>query len=314
MVTDNPGPHAATPRIYVRSGTKRLIYLSGTQALLAGGKDGRYVLERRKVAAGSLPSHTFDDYVIMLPLGIAAVGFHSRLEGRTLKGLIEPWRFRFLTVGDSLATAWNAPIDALFLTLSPSLVTQHIGQQTQDRLPTLVSNVMPHEDLLLMHLILALQTHVESGCREGRIFEDSVLAAILARLLRAYGAGMREWRQHAGLTRRQYARVKDFIGDHLHENFSLHDIALVLSMSPYHLSRLFRATTGQSLWQFVLEFRVKKAGQLMHAHGSWPLAEVAAMCGFESYSQFVAAFRKYFGQLPSEYRRTMTDNGAVGEE
>ncbi|MDE2091539.1 MAG: helix-turn-helix transcriptional regulator, partial [Gammaproteobacteria bacterium] len=27
-------------------------------------------------------------------------------------------------------------------------------------------------------------------------------------------------------------------------------------------------------------------------------------CGFESYSQFILAFRKIFGQSPNEYRRT----------
>jgi len=34
-----------------------------------------------------------------------------------------------------------------------------------------------------------------------------------------------------------------------------------------------------------------------------PLSHVASACGFESYPQFIAAFRKLAGQLPSEYRR-----------
>jgi AraC-like DNA-binding protein len=75
-------------------------------------------------------------------------------------------------------------------------------------------------------------------------------------------------------------------------------------MSPHQLSRTFRATTGQSLWQFVIELRAREARRLIAANPSLPLSHIAHDSGFETYSQFIAAFRKVFGQLPSEYRRT----------
>jgi AraC-like DNA-binding protein len=35
------------------------------------------------------------------------------------------------------------------------------------------------------------------------------------------------------------------------------------------------------------------------------LADIAVFCGFESYSQFIAAFRKSYDLTPSGYRRML---------
>ena len=78
---------------------------------------------------------------------------------------------------------------------------------------------------------------------------------------------------------------------------------MVVGMRHHQLSRAFRAATGQSLWQYVLECRAREAMRLMARSPDMPLSHVASACGFESYPQFIAAFRKLSGQLPSAYRR-----------
>ena len=89
----------------------------------------------------------------------------------------------------------------------------------------------------------------------------------------------------------------------LAQDLSLAEIAMVVGMRPHQLSRAYRATTGQSLWQYVLECRAREAMRLMVRSPGMPLSHVATACGFESYPQFIAAFRKFSGQLPSAYRR-----------
>ena len=54
----------------------------------------------------------------------------------------------------------------------------------------------------------------------------------------------------------------------------------------------------------MIECRVREATHMLARNRNLSLSYVARACGFESYSQFIAAFRKVFGQLPSEYRRT----------
>jgi AraC-like DNA-binding protein len=138
----------------------------------------------------------------------------------------------------------------------------------------------------------------------GAIFEQSLLTAIASHLVDAYGRGRRSKPFVAPLTRRNRTRAEDYIRQNLARDLNLAAIAAVVGMSPHQLSRTFRAATGQSLWQFVIELRAREAKRLMMASPFLPLSHVAQSSGFETYSQFIAAFRKVFGQLPSEYRRT----------
>jgi AraC-like DNA-binding protein len=149
-----------------------------------------------------------------------------------------------------------------------------------------------------------MQSYLQAGRLGGAIFEQSLLTAISAHLVDAYGHGRRGRPQRMLLSPRRRARVEEYIRQHLTQDINLAAIASVVGMSAHQLSRTFRATTGQSLWQFVIELRARGARRIMAADPSLRLSYVAHAAGFETYSQFIAAFRKVFGQLPSEYRRS----------
>ncbi len=272
---------------------------------MAGGRHGSYIFERQKLfSAGHAPTHAFDEHIFMLPMGDAAVPFTSRLNGRRVQGNIEPGRFRFVAAGDTLSTTWEAPLEGIFLTLHPSLLDQALGEAAFDPPTELVSDIMPHEDPLLAHLTLAMQSYLQAGRVAGRVFEQSLLTAIAAHLITAYGRGLRGRHRTTPLTRQKRARAEDYVRQNLGRDIGLVDIAAVVDLSPHQLGRAFRAATGQSLWQFVIECRAREAMRMMTRNRTLSLSYIARACGFESYSQFIAAFRKVFGQLPSEYRRT----------
>lgn len=294
---------AKTPRIHVHTRDGSTSYFAD-DPLVGGGRPGCYVLEKRSLAAGSLPVHSFDDHVLMLSTGTEAVRFQSRLEGRRIRGTIEPGKLRFLRAGDGLATSWNGNVEAIFLAVNQNLLLGAPG--VESHAPVLVSNLMPHMDPIIAHLIWVLNAHVHSGRLEGQLFEQSIMTAIGARLIRAYGVGIRAVRGTAVLPRWKVARAESFMRERFRDPIALEDIAAAVALSPFHLSRAFRASTGKSVWQFVLECRATEAGRLMRAQPDRPLLDLSIDCGFESYSQFIAAFRKFFGQLPSQYRRTVT--------
>lgn len=107
----------------------------------------------------------------------------------------------------------------------------------------------------------------------------------------------------AALSRRTLRKVQDFIDTNLANQFGIKDIARAACLSPDHLGHAFRQSTGQSLWQHVLQCRTSLACRLIAGRPDTTLAEIAQCSGFESYSQFVAAFRKACGQTPGDYRR-----------
>ena len=296
---------SVSPRIYIQVAERERVPYFRTPPLTAGGRRGLYDFEHRAVGAGSLAAHTFDADVLMLPVGPRAVPFRSRLNGHRLSGLIEPERFRFLARGDTLSTVWDAPVRGLFLTLTPTLLSLSLGDDVDGRPMELVSNIMPHRDLILAHLVKAIAAHLATPHPGGLLFEQSLLVATAAHVQTHYSAGRRSARPARPLPRWRRARLAEYIDAHLGEELRLKDLAELVGLSPFHLARAYKASTGNSLWQTVLERRVKAARRLMLQSAELPLATVARQCGFESYGQFIAAFRKYVGVLPSVYRKSV---------
>lgn len=292
-------------RIFIRTSAQVRIPYFAIPPIESGGGNGSYAFEHRAVGAGSLGSHTFDAHVLMLPVGRNPVRFWSRLNGRPISGLIEPGRFRFLAYGDTLSTSWNASLQGLFLTLPQVLFAQAFGESA-DRPIELVSRLMPHEDQLLVHLLHAIKAYTMGQRLAGRLFEQSLLTTVTVHVSMSYGAGRRDLLRGPSLSRWKHQRLQEFIREHLNSDINLHALASVMNMSAYHLGRVFRATTGRTLWQYVLECRAKEAHRLIAAHPAQPLSNIADACGFESYSQFIAIFKKFYGQLPSEFRRSIT--------
>ena len=83
---------------------------------------------------------------------------------------------------------------------------------------------------------------------------------------------------------------------------TLDKIAADTHISKYYLSRLFRAHTGMSVFEYITERRVSCARELL-ANTDRPVAVVAGEAGFDSISYFCHTFRRMEGVSPLTYRR-----------
>lgn len=81
---------------------------------------------------------------------------------------------------------------------------------------------------------------------------------------------------------------------------SLDNIAKKAGLSVRNLNRLFIKETGLQPRQWLINFRVDRAQNLLKKPGA-TVTEVALEVGYNSLSQFISAFRSRTGQLPSEY-------------
>lgn len=103
-------------------------------------------------------------------------------------------------------------------------------------------------------------------------------------------------------SRKGLERAIEFIEAHHGQALRLAAIAEKAGLSPYHFARMFKAETGSSVHQYVMQRRIERARALLAA-GRMPIAEVALACGFASQAHLTDTFRKHTGQTPGEFRR-----------
>ena len=96
--------------------------------------------------------------------------------------------------------------------------------------------------------------------------------------------------------------IRRYLYAHLDQKVTLADVGRAVHFSPNHCQALFRANTGRSIIDTLLELRMKEAASLI-ASGEYRLQEVARRVGFEDYNYFSRVFRARCGASPTRYRR-----------
>jgi two-component system response regulator YesN len=97
-------------------------------------------------------------------------------------------------------------------------------------------------------------------------------------------------------------KVKQYINEHICEEFSREDIARSVYLNPAYLSRIFKFETGISLSDYTTELRMKKA-KVMLEDSSFTVSSIAEELCYFNFSHFSKMFKKYTGVTPSEYRK-----------
>ncbi|KQW45513.1 MULTISPECIES: helix-turn-helix domain-containing protein [unclassified Roseateles] len=106
----------------------------------------------------------------------------------------------------------------------------------------------------------------------------------------------------SGPARRQ---VLGFVDAHLDSaELSLPRLAAQAHLSEFHFARMFRASMGCSVHDWVARRRLDRARALLRETAS-PLADIAAACGYAGASHLSQRFKAGTGTTPGQYRRTL---------
>ncbi len=108
------------------------------------------------------------------------------------------------------------------------------------------------------------------------------------------------------MTPNRLRRLTEYIDAHFAANPSLEALSHMVGISPFHLSRAVKNTTGFSPHRLVMRRRIQEVKHLLAAT-TLPLVEIASMVGFASQSHLTTAFKKESGTTPGRYRRLMED-------
>lgn len=80
------------------------------------------------------------------------------------------------------------------------------------------------------------------------------------------------------------------------------ELAQICGISARHLQRQFLALTGNSLTQYIENYWIERAKQML-AEQNMPIKSIAFACGFAHPNSFARAFRRATAMLPKDFRQ-----------
>lgn len=102
---------------------------------------------------------------------------------------------------------------------------------------------------------------------------------------------------------RRINRVLDYIDKHLDDTLSVEILSNVANFSKYHFHRQFSEYCGISIHRYIQLMKLKRASYRLAFNNLDLIIDIALDSGFENPESFSRAFKKTFGQTPSEFRK-----------
>ena len=96
------------------------------------------------------------------------------------------------------------------------------------------------------------------------------------------------------------AVVKRYIEEHYNDTIKLDDLARLVGLTRFSLSKRFRQRVGVSPYQYVCQVRVRRAQAMMREGRQ--LTEIAGEVGFFDQSHLARHFKRLCGITPRQYR------------
>lgn len=97
-------------------------------------------------------------------------------------------------------------------------------------------------------------------------------------------------------------RALETIEQRMHESLSVPALARELGLSHNHLTRLFQASTGQTVVEAIARRRIERARHLLQ-FSSMPIKEIAMQVGLPDLQHFNKAVRRHLGESPTRVRQ-----------
>ena len=96
-------------------------------------------------------------------------------------------------------------------------------------------------------------------------------------------------------------QCQDYVSKHYREKIYLEDMAKAMGVSGAYLSHLFSRETGVQLQNYITQFRVDRAANLL-IHSDETIARIAEYVNFPSQSYMGKVFKRYMQMTPRAYR------------
>ena len=261
--------------------------------------DGVLAIEHHRLPPGESIEYHPRAHVVTLHLS-RTCPIQWRLDGDMVLVTVAKNQLSLLSQGTRVGWRRSAESEQFHVGLDPAFVGGVAGQGEVQ-----FCNLPIFENTGITHITRALSAELRQKCPMGQLYAESIATALTLMLLRSYAVRPIRITAHgSSLPPARLRRVLDFIDDHLEEDTSLRQLAVVAGRSPHHFATLFRHATGLPPHRYVLHRRAERAKELL-ADRRRSLADIAYALGYSSQAHFTTMFRKLTGATPGAYRSTL---------
>jgi AraC-like DNA-binding protein len=210
----------------------------------------------------------------------------------------------------------------VFLMVAPALlaaISTALGQVQDPKRVAFSAHVgpLPASTYLLQRLLVRTLHHLEIAGANALRLEDALYRLVFQAARVGFRADEGPRRTRRADTVRSHTlvveRTKALLALRLAEQLSVGEIARQMLVSPFHLSRIFRAHTGFSIHEYRDQLRLRLALDRI-LEDTVTLAALGRELGYASHSHFTDSFRRVFGLPPSAVRPSMRALSELGEK
>lgn len=260
-------------------------------------------VERFQLEAMALPAHFHAQHLLIVHQGRQPMG-SSRLSGNRR----DEARFHYgdaglYPAGEYGPIAIDGPADVIHVHLDAQQLETR-ARQGLDLTHFALRERFHFEDGLLTQLSRQLLAAAGAGHALGLLYVESLANALSYHLIEHHATYERRMAGPGSrLPTAVLARIDAYLEASTEQSITLEILAGLANLSVFHFARRFKQTTGQSPYQYVLGWKIRRAQLLLRA-GHLPVANISDALGFASPAHFSAAFKRAVGQSPREFQRT----------
>lgn len=216
--------------------------------------------------------------------------------------LSQPTSYEYLP----LVAGQGARLQALAVSIKPESRSPSLGRPLMNRFP--VSGHYPAiQNATMLHSIHLIRTEAEAGANDSALAVSALATLLVLALVRSRDLPPANSPRIKRSSTYLVEQAREYIFKNFSEELTLEGIAWHLRLSEEYLARLFKKETGQTVFEFVREFRLNTAKRLL-AGTNHSVTQIARMAGFSAPTVFCRSFRAVFGISPMAYRTAHAGN------
>ena len=258
-------------------------------------------VEQYRLEPMELPAHYHQHHLLLLFKTEGPMTVRRRRGMRVEQEQFKTGDLGLYPSGEYGTIAWDATSHNIHLLIDDEHLEQ-VARQGLDLAQFRLPDKFRFDDPFLTQLGRQLLASAGSQHALGLLYVESLTNTLCHQLIEHHATYQQRIPHGRALTGAVLARIDAYLEAAAEEPVTLETLAGLANLSVFHFARLFKSAKGVSPYQYVLNWKIRRARQLLRA-GDLPLANISDALGFASPASFSAAFKRAVGQSPREFQR-----------